>query len=410
MLIQRATRTNRATLPLLVLAAVFGIIHVATVAPFLNEMAGEFGTSRELMGQLSTVTSLASVLAAISAVPFIERLSLRPVLVLGTVGLAATSVLTGLVSWFPGLLLVRFVAGIAAALVIGGCMAAVGRAWPDAAARAKRQGFVIAGMAGGAGLVAPLSRLIAGATGWQTAQIAVGAFIGLVAVAAWVLLPEMPGRPDDTPSPLRERLLAAMRVPRLPVIGPVLLLRLTSAAVVACLYAYLAGFIVDTYADAEHWIGPVFAAGSLAYAAAVILGGPLMARLGGPMRVSELGVVAQIGTAAVFLWVTPGLPITMLLYAAWGMAAGLYFNGQIAMLYEHGGREQSAVMFTDTTVSPVGAMLGAAVGGAAIASMGGFVGWQVTLMATCVAMLLPLPFVRRSARRQAARAAPPGTT
>ena len=178
MLIRRATSMNRATLPILMLAAMFGIVHIAVAAPFLNEMAEDFEVSKAVMGQLSTITSAASVLAAIAFVPFVDRLPLRPVLALGTAGVCITSVLTGLVPWFAGLVIVRFAAGIAAGVLIPGCFAALGRTWQVSADRAKRQGFIIAAFVGGPGLLAPILRLVAnGADDWRIAMFAAGAFV-----------------------------------------------------------------------------------------------------------------------------------------------------------------------------------------------------------------------------------------
>jgi len=241
MVIRRATTANLATLLILMVMTAFGGTHM-TVAPFLNEMARDFGVSKGLAGQLGTVTLLAMALSAVSLVPFIGRLSLRPVLILGTAGLAAASVFTGLVPWFAGFLLIRFAAGVAGGLVFAGCMAALGRAWQDPAARAKRIGFIIAAGAGGPGLIAPALRLVAEAENWEFAQIAAGGFLGVAAFVCWFALPAMPGRQDSAVLPLRERLLAATRVPRLPVVGPVLLLRMMASMAICAAMVLLLPF------------------------------------------------------------------------------------------------------------------------------------------------------------------------
>jgi len=405
MVVRRPTAANWATLPLLMVAAAFGVIHPGTVAPFLNEMATDIGVSKGVVGQLGTVTPLAMALAAISAAPFVSRLSLRSVLVLGLIVLGATSILTGLVPSFAALLVIRFIAGIGGGMVAAGCVAALGRAWQDAGVRARRQGFVIGALAGGPGLVAPILRLVAEAENWEFAQIAAGGFLGVAAFVCWLALPAMPGRQDSAVLPLRERLLAATRVPRLPIVGPVLLLRMMASMAIGCTIAYLAGFVVAKYVDAEDWIGPIFAGGPSGFMLAGVFSGWLMPRLGGPLSACQLMVLIQLAAMAMFAWVTPAPAFTVAIGVVHGFGFGLYMNALVGMLYEYSGRDQSAAMFLDGAASQMGAVVGVALGGVAVVAAASFLGYQVFVTAASAAMLVPLVFARRSASRQAALAA-----
>jgi predicted MFS family arabinose efflux permease len=400
MIIRRATTTNRLTLPLLMVIAAFGATHAGTVAPFLNEMARDLGVSKGLTGQLGTATYLAMMLSGVSVAPFVQRLPMRPVLVLGMIGLGVTSVLTGVIPWFGGLLFVRFLAGIAAVLVVAGPMAALGRAWPDPGARAKRQGFVMAAFAGGAGVTVPVLRVAAGVSSWQTALIGAGAVMGAVAIAGWALLPVMPGDRESAVLSVRERLGAMTRVPRMPVVGPVLILASMALASMACVLAYIAGFADDAYPNAGIWIGPMFTGFSAGFALGAALGGVLLNRLGGPIRVSTLGVLLQLAIVALFMWVTPSPAFTLTMLLIWGTLTGIYQNGNLSLLYEYSGDEQSTVMFTDRAARQLAGMVGLAVCGVAVDAFAGFVGWQVFITALSVMMLLPLAFVWRAVRRQ----------
>jgi len=405
MVVPRATSTNWPTLLLLIVMASFGVTHAATVAPLLNEMTETFQMSEGLVGQLGTLTYLAMAVAAVSVVPFIQRWPLRPVLVGGMLCLGAASIFTGLVPWFGVLLAVRFGAGAAAGVVAAGCVAALGRVWVDPEVRARRQGFVVAAIAGGPGAIAPILRVVAAAYSWEAALVAAGvAMIGVAALGLFVF-PVMPGDQEGLVISARERLEAATAVPRMPVIGPVLLMRMMGLASTSCAVAYVAKFTTGTYTDGDAWIGPLFAGTAAGFAASAMLSGVVIPRIGGPMRAATVGVSAQLAVASLFLWVTPTPVFTFLMFTGWGFISGFYFNSLITLLYEHSGTRQSAVMFVDGASWQIGGVIGVAAGGLAVAATTGLVGFQIALTVIPALVLLPVPFAWRAVRRQAALAA-----
>ena len=136
-----AARPNDA--PTLLLCGMFASATFMSVTPFLNEMSRDLGISTGVAGRLASASSLAAALSALLLVPFIAGWSWKRVLLLAVAVVGVASVLTGLVAWFPALLAFQFMIGAASATTTTTALIAVGRAYPDADIRVKRQGLLI---------------------------------------------------------------------------------------------------------------------------------------------------------------------------------------------------------------------------------------------------------------------------
>ena len=80
---------------------------VTTISPFLEEIAGDLGTTVGLVGQFGTAQAVGGLVAGLSMAPFVSRVSLRPLLAWAAVVISVTSFLTGLILSYPAMFVFR---------------------------------------------------------------------------------------------------------------------------------------------------------------------------------------------------------------------------------------------------------------------------------------------------------------
>ena len=398
----RPAGTNWLTLPIIMLVIPLGTAHVSTVAPFINEMSSELGVSVSRAGQLGTAQFIGALVAAVTLIPFVSRMQLRKLLFWAAVTLALSTLLTASTLSFAVMFAARLSAGLAAGTAMAGAYAAMGRAWPDADERDRRMGFLVAALFGGTGILAPVLRLIAEPTSWQTATFVFAIFVGLIAILVLVALPALEGMPADKGVTLLAQLAGSAGTILLPGIRPVIALRMLVWMATGVSLYYLPAFFIGEYPGKEAWIGPLYAAGSLAGLMAGSLANvALLPRVRGPASILWVaGLLMPLGGVA-FAWLTPNPSVTTIIFVAWGFLIGLHIPNCISLLYVFAGRQQSSAVFADGAFQQVAAVMGATLGGLAIATAPGFVGWQMLLAFICVASLVPLVFVMRQARAYA---------
>lgn len=401
--ILRPDEANWLTVLLLMLAVPIGIHHAASMAPFLNEMGDDLGVSDATMGQLGTVTFAGAAIAALSIAPFVPRYQLRGILWVSITVVGVMSLLTAISPSFGVMLPIRIVAGIAGGPVFAGAIAAVGRAWPDPGARRARQGFIIGAAAGGPGILAPLLRVIGKDGNWELSMAVFGIFCLGVALAVFIGLPKLAGKPDPSASVRREFLNAATVI-FMPVIGLALGLRVVGNMIMVGTFVFMAGFYDFEFVGSDAWIGPAFAAASAGFMVSAFTFGRTLRATGGPANATYIGLIATAGVAVMFAWVTVSPALSTAIMFLFGVAAGVFFNGLVALLYEYSGDRQATTVFMDGALGPAGGAIGAALGGIAVGAATGYEGWKIYTTAISLGMLLPLLLLMRSVRQVGAAA------
>lgn len=240
----------RLTLPALMLSAFFGSATFTSVSPFLNEMAADLDRSLGAVGQLLSVSALAAACAAILLFWHAERLPPRGLLLAAVAGVGVFTILSGLLGSFPPILAAQFVAGGASSVGYTTALIVLGRVYPDARRRTRRQGLIIGALGCGPLVGTPALRAIAAASSWRLALGAYGALALLAALAVLLALPHLPPRATG-----QRRLGDALAAARLPVVGPTLLTGLCVWLLWGELGAFLAGYVKHAYADGARWIG-----------------------------------------------------------------------------------------------------------------------------------------------------------
>lgn len=394
----RPSGANRLTLPLLMLVAASAMPQVTTISPFLEEIAGDLGTTVGLVGQFGTAQAVGGLVAGLSMAPFVSRVSLRPLLAWAAVVISVTSFLTGLILSYPAMFVFRIMSGAAVGVIVSGALAAVGRAWQAPEVRATRSGFVIGAVAAAPGLLTPLFRLIAAFSNWQMAVVGFGILPGLTALLIFVALPELPGEADSGRISLPERLGEAGRAVLLPIVRHALVLRFLTWGVVYVTVVFLAANLGAEYPGQSAWIGPLYAAGSAGFATGAVASGFIIVRIGGPARGTPfVGLLFPL-LMAVYAWLTPFPLVTTVVFGVFMFIVGLYTALIVSYLQSYGGERQSSIMFAYGAITGASNILATLIGGLLI-DASGFSGFQVFLTLGAALSLAPLTLLLLSVRR-----------
>jgi predicted MFS family arabinose efflux permease len=385
----RPQQANRWTLILLMILVAAGPHHATSISPFLNEIGDEFSVSDATVGQIGTVTFGAAFLVALAIAPFVSRYELRKILTLSLLLIGSMGLVTTIVPSYALLLPVRAIAGIGGGLAMAGGFAALGRAWPNADERKKRQGFVIGAMAGGPAFLTPFLRIIGERNSWESAVSAYSMFYIGVAVLVYLLLPPLRGSTDNDTG-IGNAVRESLDVLTIPMIRITLILRFGSGVVLAAVVIFLAGFLDDEYSNGAAWIGPAFGTISAGFIPGSFLAARTMRALGGPVQTVVVGTLTMIATTVALAWVTPEPYVTTGILFFFGMFVGLYFNGMVAIIFEAAAERQSTAIFVDGALSPLNTTVGAAFGGIVIAASEGYDGWKWLITIASISLIVPM--------------------
>jgi len=385
-----ASRTLRLALPALMLATPFSLPHESSVAPFINEIAEDFAVSTGTVGQFGTATSLGGMGAALALAPLIGQMSVKRVLAVVLAVLAVSSILSGLVTSFAALMVLRLIAGMASGVVLASALTAVGRLWTDPRSRTVRTGLVIGAMAGGPGLLGPALRIFGSQFDWHSVLILYGILAAASATFAALALPGLAGAPGTV---RYGKLMAeAARGVVLPVVREALLLRLLLQALFGVVFGYLAAFFIHLYPGRTDLLPPMFFVGPLGFMLAAFAGGKVLGRIG-VARGSAMMVALNAAGLFAFAWIEMSPFLTGALFFIYGATIGIAQTGITSLLYQHSGNRQGPVIFVNGALGPGGSMLGNAAGGAAILLTNGFLGWQILVTVAVSLTLVPAVLV-----------------
>lgn len=395
-----ATRpgVHRSTLAALMLCAFFGSATFTSVAPFLNEMAADFNRSIGVVGQLSSVSSLAAGFSALFLFSTIDRLRPKLVLLIAVGGVGVATLATGLLHWFPALLAAQFVAGGCATTALTTTLVMLGRLAANPTERARRQGLLI-GM-GGCGPLAgtPLLRLVADGADWRAAVLLYGAVALCGALVVLLTLPNI--------APLGGhgggRVADAVAAARMPLVGRTLVLSSLVWLIWGVLGSFLAGYAEHAYPGQGWVIGALWTTDGISYMVGAFGSGLLIIWLGGAVRAVAVALVA--GTAAVagfgFLAIHPAFSLGM--YFIYMGLLGVLNSGVVHLLYRFGRDRQGPVLFLSSAIGRAGTFAGGVLGGIVL-ELAGFTGWAVLLVAGSTITLAPLAALVHAERRTVRR-------
>jgi DHA1 family inner membrane transport protein len=354
------------------------------LSPILVDVAREFGVSTATAGQLRSISGAAGGLTALVLATAARRPGLRELLSVGAALLALASALSAAAPSFAVLAAAQAILGVGIGLLVAVGIAAAGE-WPAPADRPHVLAWAIAGMPAAWIAGMPVVGAVAD-SGWRTAWIAVPTAAALVALA----LVRM--RPPDAPS---RRSGAAAAAWRRPDVARFAAGELLANAAWASVLTYSGALLLESYG-----ISPGVVALGLGLMATAMLPGTFTARRRTAHATLPLlaGLTALQGAAVVALGVLRvGVAVTLAL-----LAVMAFVNGRRSMFASTLGMDAApedrvAVMSMRAAANQLGYLLGAAVGGLAIA-LGGFLALGAALAALFLgAALIHFPMLIRRA-------------
>ncbi|MFE6977095.1 MFS transporter [Streptomyces sp. NPDC057682] len=332
-------------------AAGFLAIFTETIpAGLLQQLAAGLEVSEPAAGQLVTLYAIGSVLAAIPFVAATRRMSRKKVLLAAVLTLLVFNSVTALAPGYPLILVARFIAGAAAALVWG-VLAGYARRLvpPDRQGRALTVTGIGQPIALAAGV--PLGAFAGSFVDWRWVFAAIS--LAAAALAAWIaaVVPDVPGQAPSAHLPLR-------RVILLPGVRTVLAVALMWVLAHNILYTYIAPLLTPT--------GLRLDVGLAVFGVASFLGitvtGLVIDRA---LRTTVLGVLTLMASAALAL-AAPflGAVLIALAIAVWGLS----FGGAPALLQtalaDRAGEHTDTAQSVFVTVFNLAVAGGGIVGGA----------------------------------------------
>ena len=331
------------------------------VLPALSESVS---APEATVGQLVTVYSLTYALTAPLWALALSRTSRRHALraALAVFTLANLAVL--LVSSLPALMVLRVVAALAAAVVLP-CALAAAAAHAPRERRGRYLATVMTGLTGAVLIGVPAGTWIGATVGWRATFV----FAGLLGLSALLLIhTTLPGTTQPTEHPTVATLLRPLLSPVVAVVLVATTLAVMgNLAFQTYLAPYLSGLAGTTPA--------LLAALLVCSGAGGILGTQLAGRLvdhHGPLRTFSLASTTFCLTMLTFalLWSVRPVPVVAVaaLLACWSAAAWAIPPSLQSLLLARAGADTAAQsMAVQSRTVYVGAALGAAVGGAALA-------------------------------------------
>jgi len=341
-----------------------------SLGPVLPDVAHEFGVSTAAAGQLRTLGGLAGGAAAVAVSLFGSRLGLRRMLIAGHLMLALGTLASAAAQNLAVLAAAQAAVGAAAGLLIAGALAA-SAAWSEPGRRARALAVASLGqpMSWVAGM--PLGGLLA-ELDWRYSLLGVPLAASLAGSAALARLPRPAG---STPAGRSLRSLPVWAMPEL-----------SAYAAWGGALVFAGALLVEAYSVSPGVVGLLLGAVALA-----ALPGNMLARpwLTGYAR--ELLVVLGLAAAllvAVFGIARPGAAASTAILALLVLVATTRTVAGSALALQSAGDRRLAAMGVRAATGQFGYLVGAAVGGAALAT-GGYEMLAVSLAALFVLGTIP---------------------
>ncbi|MCM3627805.1 MFS transporter [Paenibacillus glycanilyticus] len=172
------------------------------ISPLLPTLQAEYGVSTGNAGWMIGAYTLGSALFALISGPLSDGWNRRTVMICGLIGFSVSTALCGFADSFWMMLLFRFLAGVSAAFTAPQVWASIPAVMPPQRI-AKTMGIAFGGLAAAQALGVPIGSWLAAAD-WPVPFWSIGAAALLLAVGAFLLLPDMkPSR--QTPASIISR-------------------------------------------------------------------------------------------------------------------------------------------------------------------------------------------------------------
>lgn len=345
---------------MLVTAAIFGFVTAITmVGPLLVDLGRELNVPLGQAGLLAAIMSLPWALGAPLTGLLSDRVGRRPLIVLALAGIGAASLAGALAPDFTTLMATRFLAGCAGAFGPASVMAAVGDLFPP-----RRRGMAMGWLNAGFGLAAvagvPAVSLIDGLFGWRAAFASTGVTLLLLAALFHVGFPDT--RRAHAPESLTNTYRAVLTTPLL---GNVLGANLLERAIFNAAVLYLPSFLMERYRLNAADVAPAL----VLVAVGTILGNSLGGWIGDRFSRARTFMAAQLlagGIGLALFGATPGLLASVMIGGAFGLTNATSRPAFLALGSELSSKHRGALLGVLSLTNQGGAVLGSALGGAAI--------------------------------------------
>jgi predicted MFS family arabinose efflux permease len=334
------------------------------LAPFLLDVSRDLGVSLGAAANLIALMSISWGVVSVTAGAASDRIGRRPVLVAAVLTLGAARLGLALSHSYPASALWQLLAGAGG----GGFMGTVFAAVSDrvtVAQHGRALGWVITGQSLSMVAAVPLVTLLGAVGGWRLAIGTQAATAIVGAAAVWLVVPGgAAARGAGAPA------LASLRG----VVGPRLVGLLLASTMERTCFAtvavYLATLLLTAYGIAMDALALALALVAFGNLAGNVVGGALADR---PLPRPLVFAVASTVTAALglplMLW-RPGLALSVALGFVYSFANAAGRPALMAALSEVPGEVRGAVLGLNITMSSVGWLSAAALGGWLVARHG----------------------------------------
>ncbi|MFW0790211.1 MFS transporter [Gordonia sp. CPCC 205333] len=335
-------------------AAGFLAIFTETIpAGLLPRLSIGLGISESAAGQLVTLYAIGSLVAAIPLVAATKAVSRKKVLLAAVLTLLAFNTVTALAPWYPLILVARFVAGAAAALVWGVLAGYARRLVPSA-----QQGRAVAATGIGQPIAlaagVPLGALAGSVVDWRWIFVAIS--IAAAGLAVWIAaaVPDVSGQRPSAYLPVRRVILR-------PGIRAVLVVTLLWVLAHNILYTYVAPLLAPTGLRLDIGLALFGCASFIGITAAGLV-------IDRALRSSVIGALSLMGAACLVL-ANPGFGALMVGVAivVWGFSFGGAPASLQTALADRAGDHTDAAQSVFVTVFNTAVAGGGIVGGGILA-------------------------------------------
>ena len=334
------------------------------LAPFLLDVSRDLGVTLGVAANLIALMSISWGVVSVTAGAASDRIGRRPVLVAAVLTLGAARLGLALSHSYPASALWQLLAGAGG----GGFMGTVFAAVSDrvtVAQHGRALGWVITGQSLSMVAGVPLVTLLGSVGGWRVAIGAQAATALVGAATVWLVVPGgAAARGAGGPSRANLRGLVGPRIVGL------LLASTMERTCFAAVAVYLATFLLTVYGIAMEALALALALVALGNLAGNLLGGALADR---PVPRPLVFAVASTVTAALglplMLW-RPGVTLSVALGFVYSFANAAGRPALMAALSEVPGEVRGAVLGLNITMSSIGWLSAAALGGWLIAQYG----------------------------------------
>jgi len=390
----RPASTAAGLVPILTVAAFVNHLNVIAWNPFLPFIAEAHGIGIVILGQLPAFLLVLSAVLGLVIGPIADSYGYRPTMVLSLLAVAASSLVTGLSTMLPLLVVAALLGAVGRAAIMPVAQAVAAAVFPDDSARRRAVSRIQNGGPLAATFGIPLLTLIAGVVHWRGAFVLVS---GLALTVGLILLQIM-GR-ERSPRTARaspSEIFAAYR----PVLRdrPSLIL-IVAAAIentgVNAMWTYYGAFYVQRHGFSIEQVGWVsLAAGFGVYLGQMAAG----TRLGERPRALFIGGCAGSGSL-IGLSVMLPLPATaaMALMATGWLLHGLTMVSAVVLLVGQSPAGRATILTLYGSAMSFGMAFGAVFGGAALA-VAGYYALGVCTMALPIAAVVLVSFGRLNRR------------